>query len=490
VDTPRLSPRTNRTRGVPHQERNCALRIISVIGSRPTWGLGALAAPEPAAGDGGGADAQRLPEGAEDYEQLAARAAALAASVDLFVVAEQGYVGVEALRPLVSATGGTLIYYSGLDTSALPQDLFRIFSRPIASRALLRLRCSAGFQVARAYGHLTADEQYVNLYHISSCHSESCFAADLEFDNPSGVMTNLDVQPTMQLAFAYSCIVPVPDSSAYQVQRRLRIETVRADVGRLAQDLFASADVDVVVTLLAHKIIRALAVEGLHEARMLLQDWLVMLAARYNEHLMRRREMQLDVTFAKFASLGPLPRIVFGMLRGRLLDPVAASRDDRAFAAHLCTSLAPDALSLLFYPRLSVFPDVKTRAPEETGLALSQTSIAKRDSAVFVLDAYTDMVVFYTKGAAATNPFPPPPDCALRRYLQETKDERAVCPHVAHCSDADQTAHDFLARLFEDDSSGGLGGPADVRGGWATAGAGGYGRFIEILRTEVAELLE
>lgn len=46
---------------------------------------------------------------------------------------------------------------------------------------------------------------------------ESCFALDLEFDNPSGVMTNLDVQPTMQLAFSYSCIVPVPGTNSYQV---------------------------------------------------------------------------------------------------------------------------------------------------------------------------------------------------------------------------------------------------------------------------------
>lgn len=32
-------------------------------------------------------------------------------------------------------------------------------------------RKSAGGQVARAYGHLTADDQYSNLFHINSCHS-------------------------------------------------------------------------------------------------------------------------------------------------------------------------------------------------------------------------------------------------------------------------------------------------------------------------------
>ena len=76
----------------------------------------------------------------------------------------------------------------------LPQDLFRNYSRPFASNAILRLRCSSGFTVARGYGHMRADEQFDNLYHVPSCHSDSCFAVDLEFDSPSGATSNLDVQ--------------------------------------------------------------------------------------------------------------------------------------------------------------------------------------------------------------------------------------------------------------------------------------------------------
>ena len=43
------------------------------------------------------------------------------------------------------------MYHPGLDSSALPQDLYRIYSRPFASNAILRLRCSAGFAVARCH---------------------------------------------------------------------------------------------------------------------------------------------------------------------------------------------------------------------------------------------------------------------------------------------------------------------------------------------------
>jgi len=55
-------------------------------------------------------------------------------------------------------------------------------------------------QVSRGYGHMTADDQFENLYHVSSCHSESCFAVDLEFDSPSGVTTNLGMT-----VLAYNC---------------------------------------------------------------------------------------------------------------------------------------------------------------------------------------------------------------------------------------------------------------------------------------------
>ncbi len=55
------------------------------------------------------------------YIQLAQRVVGLSACVDILIIAEEGYVGVEVLAPLVERVGGTLVYYPGLGTSALPQ---------------------------------------------------------------------------------------------------------------------------------------------------------------------------------------------------------------------------------------------------------------------------------------------------------------------------------------------------------------------------------
>lgn len=101
----------------------CSLRVVSVIGNMPSIGLGALRAPD-GAFEAGAKGQTKSVEGAEFYKGLAERVVALSACVDIFIIAEQGYIGVDAMAPLAQSVGGTLVYYSGLGTSALPQVIF------------------------------------------------------------------------------------------------------------------------------------------------------------------------------------------------------------------------------------------------------------------------------------------------------------------------------------------------------------------------------
>jgi len=55
---------------------------------------------------------------------------------------------------------------------------YRQYTRPQAANGLFRLRTSPGFRVATAYGHLSADPKYDNLYHIQGCDEYKCFAFD------------------------------------------------------------------------------------------------------------------------------------------------------------------------------------------------------------------------------------------------------------------------------------------------------------------------
>lgn len=91
------------------------------------------------------------------------------------------------------------------------------------------------------------------------------------------------------------------------------------------------------MALLCHKIIKAIGDEGLAEARMLLQDWLVILTARYNQHMMRRHGGGMDTVFSKFAGLQMVPKLVYGMLRGKMMDALVCSQDINTHPGRPCS---------------------------------------------------------------------------------------------------------------------------------------------------------
>jgi hypothetical protein len=78
------------------------------------------------------------------------------------------------------------------------------------------------------------------------------------------------------------------------LRRRMRILTVAVDVAKTPRALYESVDPAAVLAVLMHKILKASEVEGLGEARSLLQDWLVILVASYNRNLERERRTRLQ----------------------------------------------------------------------------------------------------------------------------------------------------------------------------------------------------
>eukprot|EP00897_Mesotaenium_endlicherianum_P000760 jgi/Mesen1/10685/ME000009S10481 len=97
-----------------------------------------------------------------------------------------------------------------------------------------------------------------------------------------------------------------PARRQYVLRRRLRVKTVQLKVAHTLGELFQSVDQEVAI--------QASLEEGVREGRLLLQDWLVILTASYNQHfqLAQFREPatgpQLDVSFQHCPPLAPLAR--------------------------------------------------------------------------------------------------------------------------------------------------------------------------------------
>jgi hypothetical protein len=80
-----------------------------------------------------GEDADRalLPEQTPFYKDLAAVAVQAGVCVDIFVVTNK-HTDLASFKFLSIESGGSSFLYSNTDDSTLPQDLYRILSRPYA----------------------------------------------------------------------------------------------------------------------------------------------------------------------------------------------------------------------------------------------------------------------------------------------------------------------------------------------------------------------
>ncbi|MFQ6671235.1 hypothetical protein Gotur_035843, partial [Gossypium turneri] len=65
--------------------------------------------------------------------------------VDIFAVTNE-YTDLASLKFLSIESGGSLFLYSNTDDSTLPQDMYRMLSRPYAFNCVLRLRTSTEFK--------------------------------------------------------------------------------------------------------------------------------------------------------------------------------------------------------------------------------------------------------------------------------------------------------------------------------------------------------
>ncbi|KAF6265854.1 hypothetical protein COO60DRAFT_1697553 [Scenedesmus sp. NREL 46B-D3] len=402
----------------------------TAAGGRPPGSSVADATISPASGDLGRQMAglqlhfpSQDPKSRSFYEQAAVAAASMGVVVDVYAAA-RGYIGLQTLEPLVNSTGGALYLYPSAEEATLPQDLSRRLAAPKALSGMLRLRACPQLKVARCYGRLYADPQHGDLFHVPCCDPGHSFVFDFDHAGPGAYDEQLQ-QVTLQVAFQYSQVVAVgsgpgshglppsgggssgsrPQAAAaaagdadtgsgsslaalasgaggrsFVVQRRLRVCTLRLPVAHGPAEVYSSVDADTVLTVLTHKITKAVRTQSVSEARLLLRDWLVIFTANYHRNSFMRAsaaqllQLPVDLTFSSCPPLQPLPRLVYALLRSPLLSSAAQHHSDlTAYLHHLWCCLPPRELAKAVYPGLSAFADSDTLIAE--GLALSRNSL-------------------------------------------------------------------------------------------------------------------
>lgn len=474
-------------------------RVFAFLSGPPDYGAGQLDTRrygEQYASKGEDADRALLPEQTPFYKDLAAVAVQAGVCVDIFAVTNE-YTDLASLKFLSIESGGSLFLYSNTDDSTLPQDMYRMLSRPYAFGCILRLRTSSEFRPGNSYGHFFPDPQYENVQHIICCDSYVTYAYDFDFANTTGFSRHTSEPPMLQIAFQYTVVVP-PDElstpgsvsasrSKHCLKRRLRIRTLQYLSAQNSSELYDSVDPEVVLSVLVHKVILASLEQGVREGRMLLHDWLVILIAQYNDayKLLQYRNgssttAHVDVAFSQCPQLQPLPRLVFALLRNPLLrfHEEGVHPDYRIYLQCLFSALEPSSLHRAVYPVLTSYsaPD-KQAYPRHS---LSRAALITSGSPIFFLDAFTTLIVFYSSTADPILPYPPPHDCLLRTTINKLKQERSITPKLLFIRGGQDDATAFENYLIEEQ---------DVEGSGLTS-VMGFVSFLEDITRSVLEYMK
>lgn len=415
-----------------------APRIMSFLSGLPNHGAGSL---RPRSTNG--ADGRRLKStpGLKPttpfYRNLGQCCAERGICADLWIISHKG-TDLGSLKPLCTLSGGVLHVYEPVAKegwAAVPQDIFNALSRKRAMQGMLRLRTSEQFSTTRAFGHLTPDSQYDNLYHITACDEDASFAFDLDFadattfdsaagdggsdDDSSKTITHL---PRIQMAFCYCARLhkSAPSSAGGSggqewhpapLVKRLRVQTVEFDVARTPADMYSGVVPEVVLKLLVHKVAIAMEKEGIEAGgEVLLKQWVARLCESYRKHMKIGAEVSADGLLNMAPQLGVLCRYVYGLIKSPMVRVQDTSMDWRVYKQTLWSRLQPLELATAVYPRLMPFASAsRPGIASERLIALSMQSVTdyagqhagaavtatgEEACAYFVLDAHTEIVVF------------------------------------------------------------------------------------------------
>lgn len=332
----------------------------------------------------------------------------------------------------------------------------------------------------------------------------------------------------------------------YTLERRIRLSTMRFDIGHRPSDIYRDVDPDAVLALLMHKAMKAASVEGIPSARDLVADWLVNCVSRYTANMYERQGVIIPDDFATddvlvdldaFPQLQVIPRLVYALLRSPLLPYTArdgtgiqiqtkqaadgpmpavagpmgdvvgvngspppftgapptsgfdpSHPDLRPFILSLWCALPPHELTRAVYPVLESWASLSEIAHDRLLLSRGTVEEEQEEVAAFLLDTFYALLLVYSEAGAAGMPWPPPPDAPLARHMQAVKASRSITPRTQLLGyEGDPCDDPRLVRMLIEE-------PAE---GWvsresptlADAALGGYPLFVEVLAKEAFDYI-
>ncbi|XP_060042257.1 protein transport protein Sec24B isoform X3 [Erinaceus europaeus] len=325
---PNMFTNTRETHSALGPALQAAFKLMSPTGGRvsvfqtqlPSLGAGLLQSREDPNQRSSTKVVQHLGPATDFYKKLALDCSGQQTAVDLFLLSSQ-YSDLASLACMSKYSAGCVYYYPSFHTTHNPsqaeklqKDLKRYFTRKIGFEAVMRIRCTKGLSMHTFHGNFFV--RSTDLLSLANINPDAGFAVQLSIEE-SLADTSL---VCFQTALLYT---------SSKGERRIRVHTLCLPVVNSLADVYAGADVQAAICLLANMAVDRSISSSLSDARDALVNAVVDSLSAYGSTVPHLQHSGLMAP----TSLRLFPLYVLALLKQKAFRTGTSTRlDDRVYA--------------------------------------------------------------------------------------------------------------------------------------------------------------
>ncbi|XP_030127460.4 protein transport protein Sec24B isoform X4 [Taeniopygia guttata] len=345
---PNMFTNTRETHSALGPALQAAFKLMSPTGGRisvfqtqlPSLGAGLLHSREDPNQRSSTKVVQHLGPATDFYKKLALDCSGQQTAVDLFLLSSQ-YSDLASLACMSKYSAGCIYYYPSFHRSHNPaqaeklqKDLKRYLTRKIGFEAVMRIRCTKGLSIHTFHGNFFV--RSTDLLSLANVNPDAGFAVQMSIEES---LTDTSLV-CFQTALLYT---------SSKGERRIRVHTLCLPVVSSLSDVYAGADVQAVVCLLANMAVDRSVSSSLADARDALVNAVVDSLSSY---MSTASNLQQSMLIAP-NSLKLFPLYILALLKQKAFRTGTSTRlDDRVYAMCQMKSQPLVHLMKMIHPNL------------------------------------------------------------------------------------------------------------------------------------------
>ncbi|XP_073505705.1 protein transport protein Sec24A [Phyllobates terribilis] len=394
---PEMFTKSSETQSALGPALQAAYKLISPTGGRisvfqtqlPTLGAGALKPREEPNQKSSAKDIHNLTPATDFYKKLALDCSGQQVAVDLFLLSGR-YSDLASLGCISRYSAGSVYYYRAyhhqhnpVQVEKLQKELKRYLTRKIGFEAVMRIRCTKGLSIHTFHGNFFV--RSTDLLSLPNVNPDAGYAVQMSVEE------NLTDTPVVsfQSALLYT---------SSKGERRIRVHTMCLPVVSALSDVYAGADVQAVIGLLANMAVDRSISSSLSDARDALVNAAIDSLSAYRSSVLTVQQPGLLAP----NSLRLFPMFVLALLKQKAFQTgTNASLDERIYSMCQIKNQPLVYLMLMTHPNLYRVDNLADEGalnindktiPQPPVLQLSVEKLS-RDGA-YLMDAGTIMLLW------------------------------------------------------------------------------------------------